>query len=64
MSLYADDTLLYVQDVDSSRSALVLFDEFGHFSGVQIKWSKSVLFPLDSRARATAAPTPLKWVDT
>lgn len=42
VSLYADDTLLYLQDMDSSlRSALVLFDEFGRFSGLLIgpNWS-------------------------
>lgn len=65
VSLYADDTLFYLQDADSSlRSALVLFDEFGRFSGVRINWSKLVLFPLDNTSRDRAAPTPLKWVDT
>lgn len=60
VSLYADDTLLYLHKADSSlRAALVLFDEFGSFSG-----SKSVLFPLDPMAQATAAHTPLQWVDS
>lgn len=61
ISLYAADTLLYLADVNSAlRAALAIFDEFGHFSGVKINWSKSVLFPLDLGARASAAYTPPK----
>lgn len=41
--LYADDTLLYPKDANSSLwAALAIFDEFGHFSGVKINWIRFV----------------------
>lgn len=65
VSLYADDTLLYLLDMDSSFCAtLVLYDEFGGFSGVGINWTKYVLFPLDPLSQVTAANTPLQWVNS
>lgn len=64
ISLYADDTLLYLQDAGPSlKAALEAFDQFGQFSGIRINWGKSVLFPLDTQARQSAAQTALKWVD-
>lgn len=65
VSLYADDTLLYLHEaVSSLRAALVLFNEFCRFSGVRINCSKSVLFPLDPSSQATTAPTLLQWVES
>lgn len=64
ISLYADDTLLYLHDAASSLNAtLEAFNEFGHFSGIRINWIKSVLFPIDVQARATATQTSLIWVE-
>lgn len=62
--LYADYTLLYLSDADSFiRAAQAIIDEFGHYPGVRMKWNKSVLFPLDPKARDSVAHTPLLWVD-
>lgn len=52
ISLYADDTLLYLPDaLDSLEEALRIIDRFGSFSGIRINWNKSILFSL--------TPTPL-----
>lgn len=37
LSLYVDDTLLYLAAVSSSlRAALAQFDQFGWFSGIRV----------------------------
>lgn len=49
ISMYADDTLLYLDDSDSSLPlALDLIKRFGTFSGLRINWDKSQILPLDS----------------
>lgn len=64
ISLYADDTLLYLQDAgESLKAALVIFDTFGRFSGIRINWSKSIIFPLDPQVRDPSIEVPLLWVD-
>lgn len=48
ISMYADDTLLYL--ADSGPSLAKVFrttDHFGSFSGLKIKWEKSQVLPLD-----------------
>lgn len=51
VSLYADDTLLYLRDDGTSlQAALSVIDKFGHFSGICVNWGKSVIFPLHSGA--------------
>lgn len=56
ISLYADDTLLYLKDDGISlRTALSVINEFGRYSGVCINWGKSILFPLHS---GTDSPPP------
>lgn len=46
--LYADDMLLFMEDVDDSLShAMPLITDFGHYSGLTINWSKSALMFLD-----------------
>lgn len=48
ISLYADDTLLYLGDTqDSLVAAMGLIKVFGTLSGFSINWNKSVLMPLD-----------------
>lgn len=62
MSLYANDTLLYLHDARSSlRAALAIFDDFGRFSDIRINWGKSVLFPLDSGAQESVINPQLLW---
>ena len=47
ISLYADDILLYLSDINSSLPHVWnLFCKFGSFSGYKINWSKSILMPL------------------
>lgn len=63
ISLYADDALLYLNDVGPSLLAVLeAFEIFGRFSAVRINWSKSVNFPLDDQASALASPSPLHWL--
>lgn len=48
ISLYADDLLLYLGDVQSSISpVMAIVREFGEWSGLRINWDKSVILPLD-----------------
>ena len=48
ISLYADDTLIYLGDMDGSlRNVMALIADFGQLSGFNINWNKSVLLPLD-----------------
>lgn len=62
LSLYADHALFYLNDAGPSLlAALGIFDRFGGFSGIQISWTKSVLFH-DGVIRG-AALSPLRWVD-
>lgn len=55
MSLYADDTLLYLHDVDTLlQAALQIFEGFGSFSGIRINWSKFV--PGESGVQGPSPP--------
>lgn len=64
ISLYEDDTLLYLQEVGSSlNAALALFNAFGKFSGICINWDKSTLFALDPQGGVDNPPTQLTWVE-
>lgn len=49
ISLYADDTLLYLADSGPSlHNALQTIEGFGTFSGLNINWEKSQILPIDS----------------
>ncbi len=49
ISLYADDTLLFLSDLQRSLpKALKVLDELGKLSGFKINHSKSILMPLNS----------------
>lgn len=63
LSLYADDTLLYLPDASTSLSAaLEIIDSYCSFSGVKINWSKSTLFSLSQTAPLLDPQTPLTMV--
>lgn len=63
ISLYADDTLLYLNDAsDSLTAALRIIDEYGKFSGVKINWEKSNLFLLSNSAPPPSSPSPLQRI--
>lgn len=48
ISLYADDTLVYLADTNESlRALLEEVTTFGDYSGFRVNWDKSSLFPLD-----------------
>lgn len=48
ISMYADDTLLYLADSGSSLAeALRTIEYFGSFSRLRINWEKSQILPLD-----------------
>lgn len=36
ISLYADDTLLFLKDISSLPPALQIIDVFGYFSGIKV----------------------------
>lgn len=47
-SLYADDSLLFLRDMDLYlTSTMTLIETFASFSGFVINWDKSVLIPVD-----------------
>lgn len=48
ISLYADDTLVYLADpCDSHTNLLAEINTFGYYSRFRVNWDKSTLFPLD-----------------
>lgn len=64
LSLYTDDSLLYLADASASlKAALVQFDTFSCYSGIRINWDKSVLFPLHPSLPRADTHTPLRWVE-
>lgn len=63
MSLYVDDTRLYLSNATTSlREALLLIDLFGTYLGICINWGKSVLFALHSTGDRLPTDTPLQIV--
>lgn len=52
VSLYADDLLLYVSNLDISvPAALTLLNSFGRISGYRLNLDKSEIFPINKAAR-------------
>lgn len=48
LMLYADDMLLFLGDTSQSLLGVMnIIEQFGHFSGLTINWSKSALMMLD-----------------
>lgn len=53
ISLYADDTLVYLADSQYSlTNLLTTVTTFGDFSGFRVNWDKSIIFPLDQACTA------------
>lgn len=64
ISLYADNTLLYLADSRVSlQSALEIIDQFGGYSGICINWHKLVLFSLHPLGSGSVTDTQLQWVE-
>lgn len=52
VSLYADDLLLYVSDpIKSIPIIMTILEDFGRISGYKLNLSKSILFPINSKAK-------------
>lgn len=65
ISLYADDTILYLNDVSSLLpAALQLVNEFGSYSEVRVNWDKSLIYPLNPARPKPPMQSPLVWVDS
>lgn len=59
--LYADDSLLFLNDAGLSLSAaLNIVGTFDSFLGIRINWYKSTLFPIDDQGINLVSPIPLK----
>lgn len=65
MAIYADDLLLFLNDVGPSPTgALQVLDSFAPITGLKVNWSKSLLFPIDPATREQASPDLLLlWVE-
>lgn len=65
ISMYADDTLLYLADPGHSlHNALQTIERFGKFSGLKINWEKSQVLPIDNFPPTKfQADMPLQRVD-
>lgn len=60
ISLYADDILLFLEDIANSIPPLfTIFDQFGRISGFRINWQKSALLPLSLNNAGVAANLPI-----
>lgn len=52
ISLYADDLIIYISNPDISIPRVIeLINSFGGISGYQINFNKSILFPINNKAR-------------
>lgn len=61
ISLYADDTLLFLSDIQRSLpNALQIIDEFGALSGFKINHSKTILMPLNSNCFHFSIPNNIQ----
>lgn len=57
ISLYADDTSVYLADPQNSLSSLLQeITTFRDYSGFRVNWDKSILFPLDQAAISLIHP--------
>lgn len=66
LALYADDLILFLRDPGPSPSAALQFlGRFTALSGLKTNWSKSLILPIDPRAKKKIVPTsPLQWATT
>lgn len=66
ISLYADDTLLYLGDVEASlTNVMKIIQHFGSLSGFSINWSKSIILPVDEpMVDLPVSARPLKVVSS
>lgn len=64
VSLYADNTLLYLQHAETSLlEALHILDDYSLYSGLKINWDKSCVSLLDPTLISKQIfLLPLKWV--
>lgn len=64
ISLYADDILLYLDNLSSSvPQVLDLFANFGSLSGYKINWMKSAMMLLNTPAKNTPLPPHITLCD-
>lgn len=60
LSLYADDCLLFLSNIQESLpQVMTLFKYFHNMSGYKINWSKSAILPLNSAAKNVQLPADI-----
>lgn len=63
VSLYTDDTLFYLRDVQQLLTAApAIIDCFGSFLGIRVNWDKSLLFSLTDVTPPANSLVPLQRV--
>ena len=61
ISQLADDTTLFLADVESLRESLAFIESFGRSSGLKLNKDKSEAFWIGSRKACSDKPLGLKW---
>ena len=61
ISQLADDTTLFLKDIESLKNALALIDNFSKISGLKLNKDKCEAFWIGSSANSNSKPLGLKW---
>ena len=61
MSEFADDTTVFLQDLESVKNVFDLLDSFGNLSGLRVNINKSEALWLGASKSNKETPLGIKW---